>query len=184
MTLRVLLTGFGPFGEVVSNPTERLVAHFGGLVLPTSFERAPRLLFERMFDHDVVLMLGVAESSEEFRVERLGRNVDDARIVDVDGAQPKGVIVADGPETLSATIDVERVRDAIERVGQRSSLSASAGAYVCNRVLYSVLHRLQGTNTRAGFLHVPADSETHRAARTERRFDGLISAVEAALSAL
>lgn len=185
--MRVLLTGFGPFGEVVSNPTERIVTALGGLALPTSFARAPRLLAERLAAEpgfDAVLMLGVAESSEEFRVETLGHNRDEARIVDVDGEQPRGPIVASGPETLPVTVDPERMRAALERRGLPASLSGSAGAYVCNRLLFSTLHHLQGTALRAGFLHVPADVHTHQRPRTERPYEQLVAAVEAALASL
>lgn len=182
--MRVLLSGFGPFGEVTSNPTERLARRFGGVALPTSFARAPRQLFEQVDRHDVVLMLGVAESSEDFRVETLGHNRDAARIVDVDGEQPRGAIVEGGPDTLPVTIDAEGMLAAIRRAGLAASLSPSAGAYVCNRLLYVTLHRLQGAATRAGFLHVPADRDTHAMPRTERAFDQLVAAVEAALSAL
>lgn len=182
--MRVLLTGFGPFGEVVSNPTERLARRFGGLVLPTSFARAPHLLSENLAGRDFLLMLGVAESAEEFRVETLGRNLDEARIADVDGAQPRGIIVEGAPEVLPVTVDAARMCAAITATGSPASLSLSAGAYVCNHVLFSTLHALSGAPLRAGFLHVPADRETHATPRTERSFDVLVAAVEAALSSL
>lgn len=182
--MRVLLSGFGPFGDVVSNPTERLARRFGGVALPTSFARAPRRLLESIDDHDVVLMLGVADSSEEFRVETLGHNRDEARIVDVDGKQPCGEIVAGAPPTLPVTVDAARMHVSLVRAGLAASLSTSAGAYVCNRLLFSTLHRLQGKATRVGFLHVPADRDTHAAPRTERAFEELVAAVDAALSSL
>jgi pyroglutamyl-peptidase len=182
--VRVLVTGFGPFGEVVSNPTERAARALGGLVLPTSFARAPVLLADALPGYDVVLMLGVAESSETFRVETRGLNRDDARIADVDGERPVGPIVAGGPEALPVTVDVARMREAIAGVGLPSALSESAGAYVCNRVLFSTLHRLQAGDVRAGFLHVPADVHTHAQPRTERRFEAIVAAVQAALRAL
>lgn len=182
--MRVLLTGFGPFGEVVSNPTERIARALGGVVLPTSFARAETMLFERLSGHDAVLMLGVAETSEHVRIELVGRNHDQARIPDVDGAQPVGAIVEDGPEVLPVTLDVAAVEGAIADTGLRPQRSDSAGAYVCNHLLYRVLHRLQGTSTRAGFLHLPADRHTHGTPRNDRSLDPLCAAVEAALRAL
>lgn len=191
--MRVLLTGFGPFGEVVSNPTERLTRHFAGrvdtLALPTSFARAARGLREALRHRvgpelDVVLMLGVAESAEAVHVETVGRNRDDARIADVDGAQPRGAIVDDGPEVLPVTIDVARVHRSLVAAGVAARLSDSAGAYVCNHLLYSTLLHLRDTRTRAGFLHLPPDRDTHAPQRAARTFDELVTAVDAALSAL
>ena len=170
--------------EVLSNPTERLARRFGGLVLPTSFARAPRLLSESLVGSDLVLMLGVAESSEGFRVETFGRNRDEARLPDVDGERPHRVIVPGAPEQLPVTLDAERLCAAIAAAGIPASLSPSAGGYVCNHVLFSTLHALQGTPVRAGFLHVPADRDTHVTPRTERSFDVLVAAVEAALSSI
>lgn len=182
--MRVLLTGFGPFGDVVSNPTERIARALGGVVLPTSFVRAEATLFEHFVQHDAVLMLGVAETSVAVRIELVGRNHDQARIPDVDGAQPVGAIVEGGPEVLPVTVDVAALERAITDVAERVDRSDSAGAYVCNHLLYRVLHRLQGTDTRVGFLHLPADHLTHASPRTERSLDPLRAAVEAALRAL
>ena len=73
--MQVLMTGFGPFGDVVDNPSARLVSHFArlrhpGLDLTTRVFRVtyaevrrdlPSLLDQGRFD--VVLLLGVASNS-------------------------------------------------------------------------------------------------------------------------
>ena len=160
--MKVLLTGFGPFGSLVDNPTERLVRRFDGarigdrivdgLALPTSFSRAKTLLRERVSDHTLVLMLGVAEGTSELRVERFGRNLDDARIEDIDGETPCGPIGA-GPELLPVSIDVDALVAALRRAEIPANASESAGTYVCNHVLYSTLADVEVP--RIGFLHVP-----------------------------
>jgi pyroglutamyl-peptidase len=102
--------------------------------------------------HELVLMLGVAEGTSEIRVERFGRNVDDARIADVDGAEPHGAI-ADGPDVLPVSIDVNAVLHALLRAEIPAVVSESAGSYVCNHVLYATLAAVEVP--RIGFLHVP-----------------------------
>ena len=183
MPLQILLTGFGPFGNVVDNPTERLLRHFenqnhSGLeltvcALPTSFARAP-LAFQAALEaggrggqpFDIALMLGVAAGSYAWRVETQGLNWDDPRIPDVDGfSTPGRTIVADGPAQLLATLSPSLLAQAIETVGVPVVLSNSAGAYLCNHLLYTVLHSLQTSehSIQAGFLHVPADEYTYAA---------------------
>lgn len=175
--MKLLLTGFGPFGSVVDNPTEKLARHFHGarigdrevfgLPLPTSFARATALLHQHLDGHDRTLMLGVAESAETLRIETVGINFDDARIPDVDGHKPVGPIRQEGPDALPVTCDVVQIASAWERAGIRFDLSTSAGAYVCNHTLYRVL----SAGARAGFIHVPLVS-----------YRELIPAIELAIS--
>lgn len=194
MAVRLLLTGFGPFGSVVDNPTERIVrrlsgasfssVHVEGLALPTSFARAKALVSSRLArgDVDALLMLGVAEIAEEFRVETVGRNLDDARLPDVDGAQPRGAIVHGAPDLLPVTLDAERLLGAISAIAP-ARLSDSAGAYVCNHLLYTSLHALHGSHVRAGFVHVPADPATHDVPRAPHRpFADHVAVVKAAIA--
>jgi len=157
---RILVTGFGPFGRVVDNPSARLATSAVGVdsvVLPTSFARAPSMLRAATEgkDYDVVLLLGVAEGQPEFGVEQCGRNVVSARIPDVDGAMPVGVVVEGAPEVIAVTLDVARVHGALRAP---SRLSDSAGTYVCNALLFHALHA--AVAPRVGFLHVPPDERT------------------------
>lgn len=179
MSIQTLLTGFGPFGNVIKNPTERLVRHFAEAevpghdlttcVLPTSFQRAPQIMSALLrkggrdgqpFDN--VLMLGVATGSPHWRVERWGRNHSDGK-ADADGFTPNaGQIVAGGPEVLPVTVPVEALLAALEQEGLPVTPSDSAGGYLCNHILYVTLHGLQCAepSAQAGFLHVPADEQT------------------------
>ncbi len=193
--MRVLLTGFGSFGDVLDNPTARLALRFDGAVLrtssdvievrglslPTSFARAKELVLAAR-DVDAIVMLGVAESASELRVELRGMNCDEARIADVDGATPRAKIAAGAPDALSTTIDAEGLVFAIAASGAPVRVSQSAGAYVCNHTLFEVLRR--GTLPTA-FVHLPPDPETTRVPRENAvRFVVLERAVAALLAAL
>lgn len=193
---RVLVTGFGPFGDVIENPTESIARALDGarvagrtieaLALPTSFARAKRLVTARLDAEpfEAVLMLGVAESARAFHVETAGKNEDRARIPDVDDAQPNGSIDLDAPDALPVTIDVEAVCAALADEDHPVERSDSAGAYVCNHVLFTTLLHLQrrGSSTRAGFLHVPPCPRTHAVARPHAvALEAQVAAVLAAL---
>jgi pyroglutamyl-peptidase len=160
--VRLLVTGFGPFGSVVDNPSEALARHFHGvrirdrvvtgLPLPTSFARATEQLLAAIPEHDAVLMLGVAEQEKTLRIETMGLNFDDARIADIDGEKPMGAI-DEGPSALPVTMDVARLAVAFATARIPFSFSQNAGAYVCNHTLYRALSLER--RARVGFIHVP-----------------------------
>ena len=203
-TLNTLLTGFGAFGAVTDNPTQRLVAYFAErgapghvlttCVLPVSYKRAPALLLEAIDrggpggqPFDLVLMTGVASGSVAWRVERCGRNCND-RARDMDGQLPAPEIIAGGPDLLEATVPVHLLVEAFVAAGLPVELSESAGGYLCNHALYRALHHLRqsGSAAMAGFLHVPADTTTFTdaAAPAQFPFAQHVRAVETALAAL
>jgi len=186
--VKVLVTGFGPFGNIVDNPTTRLTKVFDGeriagrdvvgLALPTSFARAPELLAEKLASEkfDALLMLGVAEAAHAVRIERFARRRRTARMPDVDGAMPA---VLDGPEVLPVTVDVDALDRALEGFG--AELSDDAGAYVCNHTLYAMLGSARGV--RIGFLHLPPDERTLKTIPANAfRIETLAEAVAAAIS--
>src|SRR5437867_4410294 len=115
--MRALLTGFGAFGDVMDNPSARIVAQIAELgvpgidltpcVLPVSFQRSAieieRLLVDDRFD--LALMLGVAGNESELRIETRALNLDSARIADCDGFQPCGLIREEGQEIYETSED-------------------------------------------------------------------------------
>ncbi len=170
----VLLTGFEPFGGAARNPSADAVralaeqwngpAHLIADVLPVEFGTAGDLLVAAVIRHrpDVVIATGLAEGRDSVTPERLGINLDDARIPDNGGAQPiDRAIEQGGPAARWSTLPLRAIVDALDAAGIPAALSNSAGTYVCNHVLY----RLQGATERmpataSGFVHLPATPET------------------------
>lgn len=165
---RLLITAFDPFGGSAVNPSqlavERLPEVVGDLqlkklVIPTVFGKGAELALSAAeeWQPEVILCVGVAEGRGAVTPERIAVNIRDARIPDNAGNQPRGeFVVPEGPAAYFATVPVRRMADAICGKGIASTVSNSAGAFVCNDVMYSVLHRYAGTATRVGFIHVPA----------------------------
>ena len=176
---RVLLTGFTPFGGETVNPALEAVkrvrcpeTELRILEVPTVFGDSARLVTAEMdaFRPDVVLCVGQAAGRSAVTPERVAINVDDARIPDNAGQQPVDApIVPGGPAAYFATVP--------------SELSNSAGTYVCNHLLYCVLHHA-GPGVRAGFIHVPCIPEqTEGTDRPSLPLAQLVTALEAAVSA-
>ena len=164
---KMLITGFAPFGGADVNPSwqavSRLPDRIGDfelckLEIPTVFAEAAAMVLEkaREIGADVVISVGMAGGRDAVTPERIAVNIRDARIPDNAGNQPRGEFVApEGPAAYFATIPVERMAQAIRDREIRATVSNSAGAYVCNDVMYSLLHAFAGTAVRCGFIHVP-----------------------------
>lgn len=164
---KLLITGFAPFGGGDVNPSwlavERLPDRVGDwelckLEIPTVFGDAAALVLRKAKEigADMVLCVGMAAGRDAVTPERIAINIRDARIPDNAGNQPRGEFVSsDGPAAYFATVPVEKMAQAIRDRNIRATVSNSAGAYVCNDVMYSLLHAFNGTAVKVGFIHVP-----------------------------
>ncbi len=56
------------------------------------------------------------------------------------------------PDTVGNFVLCKRM---IPTVFGRGAVSNTAGTFVCNDVLFTLLHRYSGTQTKVGFIHVP-----------------------------
>ena len=96
------------------------------------------------------------------------------------GEMPKDEpVAADGPDAYFATIPVRKMADAIRHAGLPGSVSYSAGTFVCNTVMYSVLHHYKNTDVKAGFIHVPYLPE--QAERNNKKSSMSLEAIHRAL---
>lgn len=189
---KLLITGFDPFGGAAVNPSwlavQALPDRVGEyelckLQIPTVFAKAAQIVLERaaQWNPDVILCVGQAGGREAVTPERIGVNIRDARITDNEGNQPRGEFVApEGPAAYFATVPVEKMAQAIRDAGILATVSNSAGAFVCNDVLYSLLHHYAGTPVKVGFIHVPYIPEQ---AQPNMPLETITAALEAAIRA-
>ena len=63
----------------------------------------------------------------------------------------------DGPAAYFATLPIKAIVAAIREGGLPASVSNSAGTFVCNHLMYGLLHAADHhyPTMRAGFIHVP-----------------------------
>ena len=64
-----------------------------------------------------------------------------------------------GENAYFSTLPVRKMADAINDIGIPSQVSYSAGAYVCNDLLYTLLHNFKDTGKRVAFIHIPYCTE-------------------------
>ena len=167
--MKILVTGFAPFGGEQINPSweavKRLPERIGEMAItkreiPTEFDAACAALRAAMDElrPDAVLSVGQYGGANCIRVERVAVNLRDARIADNAGAKPVDEPVVPGaPDAYFATIPTRKIVDALREQNIPAQLSYSAGTFVCNNLLYCALHESaqRYPALRCGFVHVP-----------------------------
>lgn len=161
--MRILITGFEPFGGSDTNITQEIIsqlpAQIGNreivtLCLPVSFQRAPIVLQQAIVQHqpDLILLLGQCPAGENIRLERFAMNMMDAKNPDNDGYTPsEETIYLKAPLAYHSPINIKTIVHHLQEEELPAVVSNSAGLYVCNRVYYEALH----LQRKALFVHIP-----------------------------
>ena len=196
--MRLLLTGFEPFGGESINPSREVVQAIAAapprdleieaLILPV---RAG-ISFEWLVPAfeagacDAWLGLGQAEGRAQLSVERLGVNLRIDRDAAGDALEEEPVVEG-APAAYFARMPVVRITAAIRAAGVPAEASNSAGLYVCNEALFAMLHHLSCREAAApgGFVHLPYLPEQTRgkpagtpSLSLERQICGVRAAIE------
>lgn len=163
----LLITGFDPFGGASVNPAWEAVKalpdeigiwHLNKLEISTVFGKAADTVWQAAenLHPDAIICVGQAGGRSAVTVERIGINIRSANLCDNEGNQPREEkILPDGADGLFSTLPVAAMAEAICAANLPGAVSNSAGTFVCNDTLYTLLSRCAGTETRVGFIHVP-----------------------------
>lgn len=171
--MKILITGFEPFGGESVNPAYeavKLLPDMAGdiqivkMEIPTVFGEAGKVVETGILQHqpDAVICVGQAGRRADIGVERVAINLVEASIPDNAGNQPMDVKVQeDGDTAYFATIPVKAMVKNIKDHGISASISYTAGTYVCNSVMYDLLYLIDRKypSIRGGFIHVPYATE-------------------------
>ena len=162
--MKVLITGFDPFGGEPINPALEAVkllpdtisgAEIIKLEIPTVFRKSLEKIEDAINLHkpDIVISIGQAGGRFGITPERVAINIDDARIKDNEGNQPLDVSIYEDFSNLP----IKAMGNEMKINGIPASVSNTAGTFVCNHVMYGVLYLVDKkySNIRAGFIHVP-----------------------------
>ncbi|MDD5954080.1 MAG: pyroglutamyl-peptidase I [Firmicutes bacterium] len=190
---RLLITGFDPFGGAQINPSweavkglpERIGAcELTKLRIPTVFGTAAQTVLDKAAEvlPDVILCIGQAGGRGAVTPERIGINIRSAKIPDNAGNRPDGEpVVPAGPDGIFSTVPVDAMAAAICGAGLPGAVSNTAGTFVCNDTLYTLLYHYADTPVRAGFIHVPYLPEQ---GTPNLSLEKIIQALTAAIQAL
>ena len=171
---KILVTGFEPFGGESINPSWEAVSLLpdviGGYTLtklriPVVFGEATERIIEKAKEicPDVILCVGQAGGRHAITPEFVGINLRHAEIPDNNGKQPQDEpIVKGGENAYFTTLPIRKIVEKLKEAGLPSAVSYSAGSYVCNDVIYSLLAKYKDTQTKVGFIHIPYCTEQNK----------------------
>ena len=200
--MKFLVTGFEPFGTSTINPSAQVVQALAGrqfngfgvetAVLPVHRHLGPQTLLDLVPQHqpDAVICLGEAGGRTAVSIERVAINLLDFGIADNNGLVVQDEPIApDGPAAYFATLPVRTLQQAVLAAGIPAELSLSAGAFLCNQVMYELLHFLAGQQLAvpAGFVHLPLLPEqaaSQKPLRPSMALKGMVTAVTTILHTL
>ena len=170
----VLITAFEPFGGSARNssldtlrslPDRIGDAQVRKAELPVEYDGAADRLKSLILSRtgtpfSAVICLGQAEGRGAVTPEYVAVNVRNGSIPDNAGKlcwfEP---CEEGGPDGILATLPVPAVAERLTKKKIPASVSFTAGAYVCNSTMYAALRLTAGTETKAGFIHLPLSSE-------------------------
>ena len=191
---KLLITGFEPFGGEEINPSWDAVCRLSDtigeysltkLLVPVVFDRAARTVMDAAgeLSPDVILCIGQAGGRDAITPELVAINLRYARIPDNEGNQPKDEpIIAGGECAYFSTLPVRKIAEAIADIGIPSNVSYSAGSYVCNDLLYTLLTEYDGSGVGVGFIHVPYVTEQNKS--PSMSLDDIVKGLTAAIESI
>ena len=168
--MKILLTGFDPFGGESINPAYEAVkllpARIGNADIlkqevPTVYGRDEKVLEAAIeeFQPDVVICVGQAGGRNGITIEKVAINLMEARIPDNDGNQPVDEpIKQDGENAYFTTLPIKAMVKKMCEAGIPTSISYTAGTFVCNDLMYRLLYLIDKkypSIRMGGFIHVP-----------------------------
>ena len=167
--MKVLLTGFDPFGGEAVNPAQEAVQRVSDningaevikITIPTVQTKSVKAIEEaiELYNPDIVISVGQAAGRYDITPERVAINIDDFRIKDNEGNQPTDKIIQE--DGISAYFSNLAVKAMVKHMNDNqipATLSNTAGTFVCNHVMYGILYMIDKKypNIKGGFIHIP-----------------------------
>lgn len=173
--MKILITGFDPFGSNLINPsieavkllpTKLLNVDIITLEVPTVLNQSIELVQQAIHHHqpDCVLSVGLAQGRQGLTIERVAININDFRIADNQNNQPIDTkVVEDGPDAYLLSVPIKAMMVKCLENNIPASISNTAGTFVCNHLAYGVAHlaKTQYPQMLTGFVHIPSVSESN-----------------------
>lgn len=167
--MNIIVTGFEPFLDNDVNPTlevlELLPKKILGndiitVKLPVLYDQCFEVLktYIDKYEPGIIINLGLAAKRKNICLERVALNISDSIHEDNSGViKIDETIIENGENAYFSTLPLRKIYDSINNKGIPVEISNTAGLYICNNLMYHVLHYINNNDldTKAGFIHVP-----------------------------
>jgi pyroglutamyl-peptidase len=201
-SLRILITGFGPFPGAPYNPTQPLVARLlrlrrpavsevelSGHIFPVTYAAVDRELPQLLAKHrpHTLLMFGLASRTPHLRIETRARNAVTMLWPDADHTSVRKGSIAGGADAKMFGPHTAKLLRAAMATGIDARASRDAGSYLCNYLSWRAIEAVATDNDLrlAAFVHVPLlprDGRSQRKGAPHRvTLEQLVDAGEAML---
>ena len=163
--MKILVTGFDPFGGEKINPAletikllpkDVLGANIITREIPTVIGKSLAAIQKAVEKEnpDVVLSIGQAGGRADISVERIGINIDDYRLPDNEGNPPiDEPVIPGGPDAYFVTIPIKAIVEKIRAYNIPASISNTAGTFICNHVCYGGKNRSRKADEKRFYPH-------------------------------
>lgn len=170
--MSVLIFGYEPFLEFDENPSMIVAERLKGKkiagseiktrILPVEYSKVEDAIVEAIneFNPSLVIGLGLAAGRNKVTPEKIAVNYKRSSAADNAGVKVNGEkIDRTQPDGIFSTLPVEAITDALNKKGIPSSLSLSAGGYLCNFAMFVIVRESIKRGFKGGFIHVPCHEE-------------------------
>jgi len=193
---KLLITGFDPFGGENINPSWEAVKLLPDIVgdyfltklqIPTVFDKAVKVVLQEAekIIPNAIICVGQAGGRNAITPEVVGINLKEANIPDNEGNMPINECIKNGGDVAYfSSLPVRKIVQKVKEAEIPCALSYSAGAFVCNNVLYSLLDKYRDTNVQVGFIHVPFLPEQAKENQPSLPLQKIAEGLKIAISAL
>lgn len=171
MAKKVLVTGFQPFLEFKTNPSDSIAKAvdgaedgkicYYGRTLPVAYDETESALM-RCIDEvspDLILGTGLAAGRTKLSLEKIAVNYKYSNEPDNNGNLARGEkIDPELPDGIFSRLNVEALYDSLNGKGIPAEISMSAGAYLCNYAMFVIVREAEKRGIKGGFIHIPCDT--------------------------
>lgn len=185
MSIKILITAFGPFQNISINPSQVLLEklkvdlqsisgiEFTFNVLEVSYRAVDEFFYQLSSTYDWIINMGVASNDRKPRIETIARNQVHGK--DIYGFEHLSPIIDSSASDLSTNFPNIIINRILDQFDDEITLSTDAGSYLCNYIYYKSLANFRD-NTKVIFIHT-ADFGQRNDAVDLTRHAAIISAL-------
>ncbi|MCU1686314.1 MAG: pcp [Amycolatopsis sp.] len=192
----VLVTGFGPFGKHLDNPSGDLARRLdgatvaGATVVGRIFETSTDTIGANLagaldeLAPDLLICLGIAPGRPALSLERIAINVRDFPLPDHSGVTVADEpVVTGGPDGVFSRLPLASILRRWRKDDVPCHVSNTAGTYLCNQLFYLACRQGRDRGIPAGFIHIP-DTPRSAAVAEPGREPGATMSLDVMVAAL